>query len=550
MSFKNTSSYVQRKIDNILRIFKNFCRTYINDIVIFNKTLKKHVKHLHLIFKLFTNLNINLSSTKFFLDYLTIQFLKLKIDVFDLSTSKEKLKTIFDFKFSKIFQDLKTYLKFTKWLRNYIFFFAQKSEFLQARKIALFRLSFNNKDRLRKTFAHDTIVDNATQAELNVYEQIQESFSRNSFLFHFDHIKSLYINIDASKRWKFDVMIYHDKNNIEYSSDKYSKKTDVQLILFLSRLFIDSEKRYWSIELKMIELVWVVKRIRHMIESAKKITLIFIDYIANFSIAKQTTLNSENIDKFNLRLIKISAYFSQFNIDIKYKSKKVNIVSNALSKFSSISSFRNDANMNTLNIDSYHCVIQDIAVIIHVFQKSLIAIISDFRAKLSNNYFKNKIWSKIVKSLQELQARLAVENMKRKNQNEINSSSDSKERIRTEIDFEMHNDFIYYKKNRRLCISKSIEKKIFNLTHDNNQHSDAIKCFYRIKEFLFISRLFKKLKTYIDHCSQCQLNQTKRHKIYEKLMSISISAISFYTVAMNFIMTISNDLDTLLTVTC
>ena len=128
-----------------------------------------------------------------------------------------------------------------------------------------------------------------------------------------------------------------------------------------------------------------------MIESAKKITLIFIDYVANSSIAKQTTLNSENIDKLNLRLIKVSAYFSQFNIDIRYKSEKMNIVSDALSRFSSISSFRNDAEMNTLDIDSYHCVIQDIAVTTHVFQESLIAMTSNFRAKLLDDYFKNKV---------------------------------------------------------------------------------------------------------------------------------------------------------------
>ena len=114
MSFKNISSYVQRKTDNILRIYKNFCRAYINDIVIFSKTLKEHVKHLHLIFKLFTNLNISLSSTKFFLDYFTIQLLELKVDVFDLSTSKKKLKIIFDLKFSKTLQDLKIYLEFTE----------------------------------------------------------------------------------------------------------------------------------------------------------------------------------------------------------------------------------------------------------------------------------------------------------------------------------------------------------------------------------------------------------------------------------------------------
>ena len=89
MSFKNISSYVQREIDNILRSYKNFCWAYIDDIVIFSITLEEHVKHSHLIFKLFINLNISLSSTKFFFDYLTIQFLKLRVDVFDLSTSKK-----------------------------------------------------------------------------------------------------------------------------------------------------------------------------------------------------------------------------------------------------------------------------------------------------------------------------------------------------------------------------------------------------------------------------------------------------------------------------
>ena len=47
MRFKNTSFYVQKEIDIILRSFKNFCRVYINDIVIFNKTFEEHVEHLH-----------------------------------------------------------------------------------------------------------------------------------------------------------------------------------------------------------------------------------------------------------------------------------------------------------------------------------------------------------------------------------------------------------------------------------------------------------------------------------------------------------------------
>ena len=114
MSFKNISSYVQQKINNILREFKTFCKVYINDIIIFSKTFQKHVQHFHLIFDLFTNLNINLFSIRFFFDYFTIQLLRLKIDAFELFTSKEKLKIIANLKFFKILQNLKIYLEFTK----------------------------------------------------------------------------------------------------------------------------------------------------------------------------------------------------------------------------------------------------------------------------------------------------------------------------------------------------------------------------------------------------------------------------------------------------
>ena len=81
--------------------------------------------------------------------------------------------------------------------------------------------------------------------------------------------------------------------------------------------------------------------------------------------------------------------------------------------------------------------------------------------------------------------------------------SDNDEFIKTKIDFELHNELIYHKENRKLCISASVEKDIFNLTHDRNQHSSATRCFHRIKESIFIFRLSRKLRTYIDHCFQC-----------------------------------------------
>ena len=127
-----------------------------------------------------------------------------------------------------------------------------------------------------------------------------------------------------------------------------------------------------------------------MIESARKITVIFTDYVANAFIVKQTTLSSENIDKLNLRFVRASAYFSQFDIDVRYKADKANIMSNVLSRLFSINAFRNFVNMNTFDIDSYHEAIENIFINNHAFQKTFVIMTSEFKIKLITAYFENK----------------------------------------------------------------------------------------------------------------------------------------------------------------
>jgi hypothetical protein len=87
----------------------------------------------------------------------------------------------------------------------------------------------------------------------------------------------------------------------------------------------------------MAGVVWVVRKIRHLIESSRKQpTIIFTDHAALAGIIKQTSLISFNTDKLNLRLVRASQYLSALPIDIKVKSEKFHIISNALSRLFSI----------------------------------------------------------------------------------------------------------------------------------------------------------------------------------------------------------------------
>src|SRR2546421_5867417 len=72
MSYQRFLSYAQHMINMILHSHKFFVCCYIDDIIIFLKTLENHLQHLNMIFSLFNRLEITLKKIKTHLDYLSI----------------------------------------------------------------------------------------------------------------------------------------------------------------------------------------------------------------------------------------------------------------------------------------------------------------------------------------------------------------------------------------------------------------------------------------------------------------------------------------------
>ena len=70
-----------------------------------------------------------------------------------------------------------------------------------------------------------------------------------------------------------------------------------------------------------------------MIESnLKPPVIVYTDHSAAVPISKQTTLNTTSTNKLNLRLIRASQYLSAFNLELRHKAGKSNVVPNALSR--------------------------------------------------------------------------------------------------------------------------------------------------------------------------------------------------------------------------
>ena len=314
---------------------------------------------------------------------------------------------------------------------------------------------------------------------------------------------------------------YHVMNDNLANSLMYSARKSIQSIMFLSRLLNSAETRYWSTELKLTGLIWILRKIRHLMNFANKSSIIYIDHEISLAIVKQISLFTSSTDKLNLRLVRASDYIQRFDLIIRHKSDKLHLVSDALSRLSIIAAFTKDHSLN----EKFDVL----------FTVSLMKMISEFKKKLIKEYFMNSIWIKIDKLITTFN------------------------RDDTNLFFVKINELIYRKNShnmffisQRLCISKSFVKNILHIAHDVN-HTDFDRTYLNVISFYYIKSLFTKVNQYLKHCSKCVVNQTKRHKSYDSLQSIFSSSISFHTITIDFVLVMSSfhiDINNVMTTIC
>ena len=109
--------------------------------------------------------------------------------------------------------------------------------------------------------------------------------------------------------------------------------------------------------------------------------------------------------------------------------------------------------------------------------------------------------------------------------------------------FDIKDDLLYHidqnsDRKSRLMISKALEEEIFELAH-RSHHVEFHRTYQHIAESLYIRKLSIRLRKFIEHCPNCLLYQTRRHQSYEELQFIRTMNVSFHTITMNFVMTLS-----------
>ena len=126
--------------------------------------------------------------------------------------------------------------------------------------------------------------------------------------------------------------------------------------------------------MKIAALVWIIKKIKHFIETIKHFTVVYIDHSATATIVQQSNLNMIFVIKLNFRLIRSSKYLQWFKLNLRHIQNKTNIISNALSRLAS-SNGKKKIEKDVLT-----------AMSTSVYSVTIVHMIDEFKTRIISNY--------------------------------------------------------------------------------------------------------------------------------------------------------------------
>jgi len=122
---KTAPAHFQRAIDIILGSMRwDFALAYIDDIIVYSKTLEEHIEHVAAVLEAFLNAGMTLAETKCHFGYQDIKLLGHRISRLGLSTLEEKVQAILAIQYPETIKQAMIILGMFNYYRNFIDSFA------------------------------------------------------------------------------------------------------------------------------------------------------------------------------------------------------------------------------------------------------------------------------------------------------------------------------------------------------------------------------------------------------------------------------------------
>jgi len=282
---KNAPSHFQRVVDSILGMYRlDFALAYIDDIIIYSKTLEEHLDHVDKVLEALRSIGMTITEEKCHFAYDNVELLGHRVGRLGLSTLKERVEAINALPYPKTVKEASTIFAKFNYHRDFIPRFAEialpitkamgqnkrstvsnrKAKSIKAKRKESDKPKISPKEMAKARYA---LPFPDTEEIRKAFEILKARLSSAPVLIHPDFDREFILYTDACRKG-IGAGLYQ----VSLEDNK------LHPILFISRQLKDAETRYSATELECLGLVWSLHKLQHYVDGAK--LMIYTDHAA------------------------------------------------------------------------------------------------------------------------------------------------------------------------------------------------------------------------------------------------------------------------------
>ncbi len=281
--------YINKTMHSYLDLF---VLMYINDLLMFFSSTKKHIEHVKLMLQRLKKFNLYLKLNKCSFHVFHVNFLSFRMSFDEIAMQTNRIVVVRNWSKFKSHKDVQVFIDFANFYKRFVHAFSKVS----AELFSLLKNDDKDKFKIKFVMIFET---------RKFMKSIKKIFMSASMLRHYELDDESMMKIDA-----FDFIIVDIFSQLVKIDDQWRS------IAFYFKKMIFAERNYEINDQKMLVIVKICKKWRHYIKDVKHSIRMIIDH-ANF---KNFFINKA----LNRREIKWWKKLIEFDLKIKYRSEKNN----------------------------------------------------------------------------------------------------------------------------------------------------------------------------------------------------------------------------------
>jgi len=275
LSFKliNELIFFQQYMNDVLWNFLNdFCQVYLDDILIYSKTRKKHKDHVKLVLNRLREAELQIDIRKCEFNVEETVFLEVIVSELDFRMNLSKVTIIVSWITSINLKEIQSFVKFVNFYRRFIKNFSKLIK------------SFIQLTRKNTFFVWNEIC-------IQVFDNLKKQVSSISVLRHFNLKQQAILKIDASNYVKDEILSQYNDEKVLHS------------MIFYSKSMIFAEINYHIYDKKLLVIIWCFEHWWLELKCTELLIQMFINHQTLKIFMKNKQLSRWQVNYLNVTIL-------------------------------------------------------------------------------------------------------------------------------------------------------------------------------------------------------------------------------------------------------